>query len=150
MKLFLLGTGLFFATSSLALAGETWTGTGEMYDAQRHLVSTYTLQVDKEATGERTERITIEVKADGRVVYQDVCDVQKGENRWTKTCRDGKAGGYVFANGLMQEYTDLGNGHAYATTMIDDSSVKKRILRTELQGMEAVRFYSEVLEKTGN
>lgn len=150
MKTILLGTALFVSSSSLALAGETWTGTGELYDAQRQLISPYTITVQTEDVSDSLERVTVEVKAHGEVVHSDVCEIRKAENRWGKTCKDGEGGGYRFANGLGQEYVELKNGHAYATSIIHDSPTRMRLLRTELDGQEAVRFFSEVLEKTAN
>lgn len=148
MKQFLFGAVLFVSSSSLALAGETWTGTGELYDAQRQLISPYTIELQMEEIADSLERVTVEVKAHGEVVHSDVCEIRKAGDRWGKTCKESEGGGYRFANGLAQEYVELKNGHAYATTMIQDSPTRIRILRTELDGREAVRFFSEVLEKT--
>lgn len=148
MKHLLLGTALLLSSSSIALANEVWTGTGELYDAQRRLESTYTIKVESEATSDTTERLTIEVEAGGEVVYSDVCELSKAENMWQKKCRDSEGGGYLFAYGLSQEYVALKSGGAHVTTMIKDSDTKIRILRTELDAASrATRFFSETLEK---
>lgn len=146
MKTILLGTALLLSTSSIALANESWRGTGEMYNSQRQLESTYDISVETVDTSETTESVTVEVKVGDQVVYADVCELTKAQNKWRKDCKESHGGGYKFANGLSQEYVELKNGHAYATTMVKDSETKLRILRTELDGNNAVRFFSETLE----
>ncbi len=152
MKKFVISSVMFLASSSMALASgsDVWSGTGQMFDAARVPVSSYSLTVTNDAVAANADHLVVEVRAGGNVVYSSDCDVTKEPNRWHKLCKDGAEGwGYVFDHGLAQEYQNAGNGKVFITQIIVDTPTTKRLLRTELQDNQVVHYFSETLEKTG-
>ncbi len=137
-------------TGGIAVA-DVWTGTGSLYDGNRNLIGSYDLTVNIEtaADGSRTSDIKVSLP-DGteKLIH---CQSQGPENKWSKTCDDGMAGGgYYFEKGLISEYVENTAGKAQATTIIFDSETSMRLLRTELIGNDATRFYVESLTKVSS
>jgi hypothetical protein len=59
----------------------------------------------------------------------------------------GTGGGECFANGLCQSLEQSSDGHAFATTIAPDGEGRLRILITELDKGQAVRFFQQTLRK---
>ena len=147
MKRVIIATLATLWTGGIALA-DVWTGSGSLFDGNRNLIGTYDLTVNMEtaADGSRSTAVTVKL-TDGTEKHIN-CQSNGTENKWSKTCDDGMAGGgYYFENGLISEYVENAEGLAHATTIIFDSDNDMRLLRTELRGNDATRFFVESLTK---
>ena len=126
---------------------EHWSGHGRLYDQDRTEISRYDLDVYVEDVAPGLQAVSVRVTVDGRVVHENQCQLRLGDERWRKTCDDGEGGGYWFAFGLGSEYYETRDGKAYATQIIRDGDRRMRLVRTELQGIEATKFFAEELTK---
>lgn len=137
-------------TGGIAL-GDVWTGSGSLYDGNRNLIGTYelTLSMEIAANGSRTTAVKV-TQPDGTEKLIN-CQSKGSENKWSKTCDNGTAGGgYYFQDGLISEYVENAEGLGYAITIIYDSENEMRLLRTELRDNEASRFFVESLTKVSS
>jgi len=133
-------------TGSVALA-DIWIGNGSLYDGNRNLISTYELTVNTETRADGSRSTVVRVSLPDGTEKLINCQSSGSENKWSKICDDGMAGGgYYFEKGLISEFVEK-DDVAHATTVIFDSEDSMRILRTELSGNEATRFFVESLTK---
>ena len=149
MKFVLALVALTFAGADLALADSTvWQGQGQLYDAQRAPLSTYNVQVNIDSVSATSELRRVSVtNAQGVVLYQDSCTVDKDGNRWRTVCSHSNGGGYYFDHGLAQEYVTGDSGADYVTQIVIDSPTAMRLMRTELRAGAATKFFVETLAK---
>jgi hypothetical protein len=126
----------------------TWEGTGTASEVSGRDLGTFTVSLTRKSTG------TGKMRADGKVVlaggkeivlWQEVED--HGGSGFRITSNNGSGGGQCFANGLCQTYEKGADGHAFATTIAKDGSDKLRVLVTELENGQAVRFFQQTLQK---
>jgi hypothetical protein len=133
-----------------AVSTSQWNGTGTLYDHDRNVVGTYSVQVDVQPGSDAdTAHTVVKVTEQDGTIFNQICDQKEGDNRWTKTCDDGgSGGGYLFDNGLGADYYRAADGKAYATTIVFDGANKMRMERTELDANgQALHFYSETYTK---
>lgn len=148
MKRTLILAALAFGTADMALAAPTvWTGDGQMFDAQRNPLATYSLRVEIENLSPNQERRVVVVSNPKGVIFQDTCTVDKGGDKWATTCTHSSGGGYTFGRGLAQEYLSGDDGVDHVTQIIEDSPTSMRLLRTELESGNATMFFIETLAK---
>jgi hypothetical protein len=134
-------------TGSVAIA-DVWTGTGSLFDGNRNLIATYDLTVNTETGSDGSRNTAIKVSLPNGSEKLINCQSSGSENKWSKVCDDGMAGGgYYFEKGLISEYVENAGGTAHATTVIFDSDDSMRLLRTELSNGDATRFFVESLTK---
>ena len=93
-------------------------------------------------------------RADGKVTLGDGQTIvfwqeyeawAAGGYRLTST--NGSGAGRCFSNGMCQSYEQRSDGHAFATTVVGDGPDKVRVLVTELDKGQAVRFIEQTLTK---
>jgi hypothetical protein len=137
-------------TGGIALA-DVWTGSGSLYDSNRNLIGTYDLTVNMETTADGSRTTAVKVTLPDGTEKHINCQSSGSENKWSKTCDDGMAGGgYYFDRGLISEYVENADGLGQATTIILDSENEMRLLRTELRDNDASRFFVESLTKVSS
>ena len=145
--------GATLGTPTLAAAGMSdglgsWEGQGTTVALNGGNLGAFTVDLTRRTTGPG------QVRTDGRVVlangqvivfWQESADTPSGGFRMTTN--DGTGGGRCFANGMCQSYVERADGHAFATTIVRDAPDKLRILVTELDKGQAVRFIQQSLTK---
>ena len=139
---------------SLAAAGMSdglgaWQGQGTTVAVTGADLGTFTVDLTRRSTGPG------QVRTDGRVLlangqvivfWQESVDSPNGTG-FRMTTNDGTGGGRCFANGMCQSYVERADGHAFATTIVRDAPDKLRVLVTELDKGQAVRFIQQSLTK---
>jgi hypothetical protein len=126
----------------------TWEGSGTASEISGKDLGPFTVSITRKSAGAG------KVRADGKVTlaggkeiifWQDIED--HGSSGFRVTSNNGSGGGQCFANGLCQSYEKRADGHAFATTIAKDDGDKLRVLITELENGQAVRFFQQTLKK---
>jgi outer membrane receptor protein involved in Fe transport len=140
-------------TPTVAAAGISdglgaWQGQGTTLAVNGADLGAFSVEVTRRSTAPG------QVRTDGRVVlangqvivfWQE--SVESPSGGFHMTTNDGSGGGRCFANGMCQSYVERADGHAFATTIVRDAPDKLRILVTELDKGQAVRFIQQSLTK---
>lgn len=125
-----------------------WEGSGTAHAVDGTDLGTFTVSVARKANGNGKLRADGKVTlASGQVIvlWQEIEDAGAGGFRITSN--NGTGGGRCFANGMCTSYEQRADGHAYATTIVRDAPDKIRLLITELDKGQAVRFMDQTLTK---
>lgn len=133
--------------SSAAFAGtDVWEGSGSLFDLQGQPAGDYQLVVENTTSGNEIQNLVTVTLADGSFKKLQ-CIMTKSGDGWTSICDQGQGGGHCFGEGLCISYVADATGKAFATTIVMDGPSDMRLLRTELQNGQAVRFFREKLHK---
>jgi len=150
----LLTAAIVFCAPQDARAGigdalGSWEGTGSGHDVSGKDLGAFTVAITRKAGAARGS-----VRSDGKVTLasgQEIVFWQEMEDHGASGFRlvtnNGSGGGRCFANRMCQWYEKRADGHAFATTVVCDSDDKMRILVTELDRGQAVRFFEQTLTK---
>lgn len=126
----------------------TWEGSGTGSEISGKDLGSFTVSITRRSVA------TGKVRADGKVTlaggkeivfWQELED--HGSSGFHLVSNNGSGGGQCFANGICQTYEKRADGHAFATTIAKDENDKLRILVTELENGQAVRFFQQTLRK---
>jgi hypothetical protein len=126
----------------------TWEGSGTASEVSGKDLGAFTVSITRKSVG------TGKVRADGKVtlangkeitLWQDI--EERGTGGFLLVSNNGSGGGQCFANGICQTYEKRADGHAFATTMAKDEGGKLRVLVTELENGQALRFFQQTLQK---
>lgn len=126
----------------------TWEGSGTASEISGKDLGAFTVSITRKSVG------AAKVRADGKVtlaggkeivLWQEVED--HGSSGFHIVSNNGSGGGQCFANGICQTYERRADGHAFATTIAKDEGGKLRILVTELENGQAIRFFQQTLLK---
>lgn len=136
------------ATISMTDGLGTWQGSGHARNVQGTDLGRFDVVMVRKPLGPG------KIRADGKVTLRDgqiivfwheYEDLQSGGYRLTST--NGSGAGRCFSNGMCQSYEQRSDGHAFATTIVEDGPDKIRVLVTELDKGQAVRFIEQTLTK---
>lgn len=157
IKIGLIGATLSLAALSVSSSARaatcdqgigTWEGSGTASEVSGKDLGSFTVTVTrKPMSGGK-------VRADGVINLangQRMTFWQEFENTRPHAFRlvsdRGTGAGECFANGLCQSFEQSANGHAFATTIAPDGEGRLRLLITELDKGQAVRFFQQTLRK---
>ena len=141
---------LFLVLVATAKAGlleglGTWQGTGMVFDSQGREGGSFTVELIRTAldaqTVETRGSLTL---ATGQVIPVNQQISLRG-NSFRIESNHGTGGGTCFGAGICQSYEDSGNGTVFVTTIVIDGPDRLRILVTELDHGQAVRFFRQSL-----
>jgi hypothetical protein len=145
--------------ASLASAGQlhadpdrslgVWQGSGTVFSKDGREAAEFTIELTRTAVDQRsTETKGNVVLTTGAVIpiFQRTTQSEGGVGFRLESNR-GKGGGYCLGAGLCTSYEDAGNGQAFATTLVLDGPSKMRLLVTELDHGQAVRFIRQTLTR---
>jgi hypothetical protein len=125
----------------------SWKGSGTTFDAQGEELGDFTVELTQTAVDAHTVELRGKVTlASGQVIPLQQRRTMNGRTFQLESNR-GKGGGACFGAGLCTSYEDVGDGHAYATTIVLDGSDQMRLLITELDHGKAVRFMRQSLSR---
>ncbi len=147
MKKLILTIALTATHQSMAATTDVWEGPGSLFDTQGRATGIYSLVVENTKKGNQIQRNVTVTLPDGSTHREQCLMTESRSGGWTSDCDNGKGGGQCFGEGLCISYTEDGTGKAYATTIVMDGPSEMRLLRTELQYGQAVRFFREKLHK---
>lgn len=134
-------------TATVQAATETWEGNGTLFDQKGQAQGSYRLLVENTQQGNEIQNHVTVTLADGSV-REENCQMTKREaGHWNMQCGNDRGGGSCLSEGLCISYVGNENGRGYATTIILDGPSEMRLLRTELQNGQALRFFSEKLHR---
>jgi len=126
----------------------TWQGAGTASEVSGKDLGAFTVTVTRKLLSDG------HVRADGIVMlanHQRIDFWQEFENKGPHAFRiksnHGTGGGRCFENGLCQSLEQSSDGHAFATTIAPDGTNRIRVLITELEQGQPVRFYQQTLTK---
>ncbi len=123
---------------------ETWDGHGAVFDGEGALQGEYDVTLQKRRR-EGGLDMTVDVALpDGRTMHFTQAVNGAGE-RFEIVSEAGNGGGYSLGEGMLVTYVGEAN-NGKAQTIFEDGD-EMRIVRTELEGGEAVRFYREVYSR---
>ena len=144
---------LYFALVATAKAGlldglGTWQGTGAVFDSQGREAGSFTVELIRTAPDTQTVETRGSITmSTGEVIPVNQKTTVRG-NGFRIESNHGTGGGACFGAGICQSYEDAGNGKAFATTIVVDAPDRLRILVTELNQGQAVRFFRQSLTLT--
>jgi len=157
IKTGLIGATLSLAALSISSSGRsatgdqgigTWEGAGTVSEVSGRDLGGFTVTVTRKLMSDS------KVRADGVIILASgrrMTFWQEFENTRPHAFRlvsdRGTGGGECFANGLCQSIEQSADGHAFATTIAPDGENRLRILITELDKGQAVRFFQQTLRK---
>lgn len=131
--------------AGVAVASD-WHGEGSVYDKERHLLSTYQIDLSKADRADGAMDIDVVLTFPDNSTKVIHCVRTGGEESWGKQCDDGTSGGgFLLDHGLASEYTSNADGIGYSSTFVFDADGGMRIMRYELKDGDAVRFFVESL-----
>ncbi len=136
------------ATAGITDGLGVWTGTGTAHAVNGADLGGFAVSVTRKSTGGAKVRADGKVTLDnGQVIvfWQEI--EEAGAAGFRVTSSNGSGGGRCFANGMCQSYEQRQDGHAFATTIVRDAPDKLRLLITELDKGQAVRFIEQTLTK---
>ncbi len=124
----------------------TWEGTGHVVDTAGTDLGEFTVSLTRKMVGTR-------LRSEGKVIlagheapfWQEF--EERGASGFKLVSSSGAGGGRCFANGMCQTYEARADGHAFATTIAQDGTDRIRIVVTELDKGQAVKFFQETLAK---
>lgn len=126
---------------------EHWVGSGVMFHPAAGPVGEYDVEMWRKPVGENAVEVDVKVTLpDGQIMEMEQTVEENGDS-FTITSEEGNGGGYDFGEGLLSTYTEGADGSGYAQTIVMDGADQMRILRTELDGGEAQRFFREVYHR---
>ncbi len=136
------------AQAVFASTKESWSGTGALFDLHGKNLGNYTLAMENIKNNSDIQSQVIVSLADGKTLTYN-CQIKKETpDSWSSQCDHGKGGGRCLGEGLCISYEKTTEaGIAFATTIIKDGPSDLRLLRTELQNGQAVKFFREKLHK---
>ncbi len=150
MKLTLIRTllGLSMSLFAASAHAETWVGSGELFGPQGKKLGDYRLEVVSTKLAPDTVQTAVTVTLPGGAQKKYFSESVHGADGWSTTGDHGTGGGHCFGalQDLCQSYTVDADGTAYATTIVFDSPIEMRLLRTELENGVATRFFRENLK----
>jgi hypothetical protein len=126
----------------------TWEGTGTAAEVSGKDLGAFNVAVTRTLVGNGKVRADGKVTlASGRVItfWQEF--EEHGPKGFGLVSSNGAGGGQCFDNGMCTLYEQSPNGHAFATTLVKDGPEKLRVLTTELDKGQAVRFTQQTLQK---
>lgn len=123
---------------------ETWQGRGAVFDAEGHALGNYDVRMEKRRREGGLDIHVVVSLPDGREMTFDQ-SVEGPRERFAIHGTSGEGGGFDLGEGVMMTYVE-GGGKSFAQTIIRDSDTRQRMVRTELENGEAVRFYREVYD----
>ena len=147
----LLCIQLLVPTDARAALSDTlgeWEGTGSAAESSGKDLGDFKVVLTRKSIGAG------KVRADGRVIlasgqqivfWQEFLETEGRGFRLVTN--QGSGGGRCFANGMCQSYEERADGHAFATTVVQDGVGKLRVLVTELDQGKATRFFQQTLSK---
>jgi hypothetical protein len=149
----LLVLGMMMQLASVsAYAGITdgagvWTGVGNSYDDEGIQIASYQIQLTNTALdGNTIETSGTLTLADGST--QNFWQLMQGKgDAFSIQSKTGKGGGRCFSQGLCAAYETSANGHGTSINIVYDNKDSMRLLITELDGLKAVGFSSEMLTR---
>jgi hypothetical protein len=147
MKTLIFALVLIGSQTAGAAATDIWEGSGTLFELQGKPTGTYDLLVENTRNGDQTQSQVTVTLADGTIYKQQCLITQKVPGKWISECDHGKGGGACLGEGLCLSYEEDSSGKAYATTIVIDGPADMRLVRTELQSGQAVRFFREKLHK---
>lgn len=122
---------------------KTWIGEGTVFDEQARPTGDYDVRLEQHPTGEgrieQTVRITL---PDGSTKEFTQQLAQRGRHLEIRS-QQARGGGLDLGDGMLHTYVETGEGCAQAQTIAMDGDERMRIVRTELEDGEAVRFFRE-------
>ena len=127
-------------------ATDIWEGPGQLFDLNGQPAGAYNLVVEVTKNGVQTETHVKVALSDGTQIQRTCTSTSLGVG-WSSKCDYGTGGGYCFGEGLCLSYEEDASGRAFATTIVMDGPNDMRLVRTELQNGQAVRFFREKLHK---
>ena len=147
MKKLIIALALVASPATFAASTDIWEGPGSLFDVQGNPLSTYSLVVENIKNGNQIQSNVTVTLPDGTIHKQQCLMTETSQDGWKSDCDHGKGGGHCFGEGLCISYEEDSTGKAYATTIVMDGPTDMRLLRTELQNGQAVRFFREKLHK---
>ncbi len=147
MKKLILTIAMIAPQQTLAATTDIWEGSGSLFDTKCNPTGTYSLVVENTKNGNQIQSNVTVILPDGSVHKKHCLMTESSSESWKSECDNGKGGGHCFGEGLCVSYVEDGTGKAYATTIAMDGPSDMRLLRTELQNGQAVRFFREKLHK---
>lgn len=131
-----------------AVADETWSGEGTLFDRAGKPLGRYGLTLVRTPVKAGVVRHTVTVELPAGKIREMRCTLTLDGESWTSSCADGRqGGGRCFGDGMCLDYLSGPGGQAFATTIAFDGDDRMRMLRTELVEGEAVRFFRETLRR---
>jgi len=142
--------GLLFATPAFAegMWGlGLWTGAGVAFGPDGKPTSSFTVELTRTAVGSNTVQLKGTAKlANGDEKAIDQKSTYDG-NRFQIESSRGHGSGVCLGEGICTSYEDHGNGQGVATTIVIDAPDKMRILMTELDQGQTIRFIRQSLTR---
>jgi hypothetical protein len=125
-----------------------WEGSGTASELSGKDLGPFTVAVTRKSVG------NAKVRADGKITLAGGREIvfwqefeDHGPSGFSLVTNNGAGGGQCFANGMCQTFEQRADGHAFATTIVNDGADRVRIVVTELEQGKAVRFFQETLLK---
>ncbi|MFZ5892803.1 MAG: hypothetical protein ACOY0T_17215 [Myxococcota bacterium] len=125
-----------------------WEGSGTAHGVGGADLGTFTVTLTRKSVGNAKVRSDGLVKlANGQIVkfWQEVESAGSGAFRIVSS--NGYGNGRCFANGICESYEYRRDRHAFATTIVRDAPDKIRVLVTELEKGQSIRFMEQTLTK---
>jgi len=126
----------------------TWEGTGTVSEASGRDLGAFTVSLTRKSVG------AAKVRQDGRIVLAGGREVVfwqefegRGPNAFDIVSNHGAGSGQCFANGMCRTFEQAADGHAFWTIIATDGVGRVRVLVTEIEGGQPVRFVQQVLKK---
>lgn len=136
------------ASAGLSEGLGVWEGTGTTRAAGADGSAPFQVSVTRRSSGARKVRVDGKVTlGNGQVMafWQELEEGNAGDFRVVSS--HGLGAGRCFANGICQSYEERKDRHAVATTIVRDAPNKVRVLITEFDKGQPVRFTQESLTK---
>lgn len=159
MNMGIQGIAALLVVSAIAVSGSAratsdeqglgvWEGSGTASEASGKDLGAFNVTVTRKLVS------TGHVRADGIVLLANHQRIDfwqefehKGPHAFRITSNHGSGGGRCFENGLCQSLEQSADGRAFATTIAPDGTNRIRVLITELNQGQPVRFYQQTLTK---
>ncbi len=119
-----------------------WLGRGVMFTPGGELASEYEVRMTRDREGEReTQHIEV-LLPDGDSLQIEQTLAMEGD-RFLVEGSSGEGGGYNLGDGMVLAHSRLADGKEQVQVIAMDGDEEMRIVRIELQGGEATRFFRE-------
>jgi len=125
-----------------------WQGAGTSYAPDGTELGDFTVDLERSAIDDHTVEVRGQVTlASGQVVSFNERQIMNSHGGYLTESHRGKGRGRCFAEDFCQEYQELGDDKARATTIVIDGPGKIRVLITELDHGRAMRFIRQALTR---